>query len=697
MICVIPFCSKDAALAHDLLLWCGQLGGTKSHPCLLVCDAATSWNDAWKAVDLAEKAFASVKVITNGTPVEGWIPGSNSLFKAAAEWCAGQSFMWLEPDATPLRSTWLDELESAYAKCGKPFMGTIVNHLNANFPNPYLEGNGVYPPDCWQRFKDIWNPDKSWTYAMVSVTIPNAVHTDLLEHVWGQNGNPPTFSDMNIPGTSVFSLAKIKPKSAVWHRNKDGSLIRLLRKRMGIHVPEPSRNGTMRVVSLRRSGDIIALLPLLRQFSKTKEVELVVHSDFMPLLEGVSYVRPLEWKGGWEQPLDAAKLFHAQNAQVYGQGVRTPPNTNFARHAWELLKTPWNRYYPLVFDNRNESREAELAERVFTTDKPKILLKLHGFSSPMQGSQQVRDSIVKTFSETAEVVDLDAVKAERIYDVLGLMDRSDCLVSIDTYAVHLNRSHRIPTIALVHGNKWRSSPSVGNVVFRCGYDQVMVSLPKIHNYIRLSLQPDMTNEDMVLAFKEWKPKDPSTLLRVQKAMATWENLGARQIGWKGGRSSTQMGDPHNLPFFRDMIKMAWDSGTEDIIVVANNDISFDPKLPDAIRQSCLKYGCYWAYRVEQPGGKTDRGIDVVAFTRKWWQLHHQFIPDLLFGHWWWDNIVGRVMEWSGCLEGERFYYHPNHAGWMVTRNRTPAWKYNWNLASKWLQEYGEPNGNPQER
>lgn len=694
MICVIPFCSKDAALAHDLLLWCVQLGGTKSHPCLLVCDAATSWNDAWKAVDLAEKAFASVKVITNGTPVEGWIPGSNSLFKAAAEWCSGQPFIWLEPDACPLRPTWLDEIESAYAKCGKPFMGTIVNHLNANFPNPYLEGNGIYPPDCWERFKDIWQPEKSWTYAMVSVTIPNAIHTDLIEHVWGQNGNPPTFSDMNIPGTSVFSLAKIKPKSAVWHRNKDGSLIRLLRKRMGIHVPET--NGHADFVSLRRNGDIINMLPLCLELSKrsNRKIRLVVHRDFMPLLDGVSYVDGVPWDGEWENPLGAATKFHAKNAQVFGRGLRPNVRTgeSFAKISWKQVGYRWNRYLPLVFDRRDPSREEALAASVFKTDKPKILVKVHGFSSPFGEGPFVWQAVNRDFGSVAEVVNLDEVKAERLYDLIGLMDRSNCLLTADTSTLWLAQASKCPMIQMVNSTGFPASPFRGNCLMRLPYSQVPPKWPVIAKLVSTTLN-HCEVKDMVLAYYEWG-RTPDAAARFKEAYATWPSLGCRILPLRLARNSRSIGDHRDTAFIRDMISAGFNNGTESVLVITNDDIRFEPGLREVVLESCKQWGCYWSYRLLDPSGNTDEGADLFAMTRCWWGQHHHLFPDFLLGYYWWDDIMVRIMRWSGCQEQTRLYRHPPHGNNSGLRQATPGGRHNEKLAQAWLRQYDEEHIKP---
>lgn len=246
MILVLPYCSKDAAQAHDLLRWIGDLGGCKGHECLLVIDAAVGWDNAVKARDLAAPSFDKVSCVSNPAPVEGWIPGSCSLFRCAAERCAGQPFMWIEPDAVPLKKGWLDDLANAYVTCGKPFMGSLVKHSNPSWPNPYFEGCGIYPSDCWKRMVIIWNPNLSWTRSAATVVVPNAVNTPLIQHLWGtgsnkriqgEEDNPPTFAETANPEHGILSLQSVSPEAVLWHRCKDGTLIRLLRQKAGI--PEP--------------------------------------------------------------------------------------------------------------------------------------------------------------------------------------------------------------------------------------------------------------------------------------------------------------------------------------------------------------------------------------------------------------------------------------------------------------------------
>lgn len=281
MLCVIPFFAGDVAQAQRLLRWIGDLGGCPGHCCLLVSDRDVPWTEGVKCRDLAGDCFLATDLITNEEHVEGWIPGSNSLFKAAAQWAQdhGQSFLFLEPDAVPLVSGWLNLIEAEADKmenCGH-FVGSLVHHANPEWPNPYFEGVGVYPPWSWRLLSPHFNPNVSWTRACAPASVPGAVNSPLFQHLWGEVNNPPTFARKNIPGTNVFCLEQIHTGAVLFHRNKDGSLIRLLRAQRGLK-PEVMT-------------ELVVLLPFC-------------HMDY-PLM-----LKSLEWMGQMSGPLPRTGVLH---------------------------------------------------------------------------------------------------------------------------------------------------------------------------------------------------------------------------------------------------------------------------------------------------------------------------------------------------------------------------------------------------
>lgn len=235
LLVAFPFCAKDVARLHDLLQWCFELSGKVNYDALLVADPATPWDDGVRALHLAEKAFQRVDICSLPAHVEGWIAGSNALFRLAAEKACERKtpFLFVEADAVPLKPDWLDQLADAYQRSGKPFMGVLISHQRPNLPSPYLEGVAIYPPDALEIMR-VWPDDLSWTLGTAGTVVSRATSSPLFYHLWGETNNPPTFRENNIPGTNVFCPRQIPPEAVIYHRAKDGSLIRLLRKARGI-------------------------------------------------------------------------------------------------------------------------------------------------------------------------------------------------------------------------------------------------------------------------------------------------------------------------------------------------------------------------------------------------------------------------------------------------------------------------------
>ena len=689
MTVVIPFCAKDAALAENLARWIYELGDCERHYCLLVADSEAPWNTALSVLSWAKKAFSIARLIV--VPhVDGWIPGSNALFNAAAIEMEGEAFLWLEPDATPLARGWLDQIQNFYlqAKRKTPFVGSLVSHNNRGFPTPYFEGVAVYPEDAWEIMKAKWNPAVSWVYACAEDVVPFACDSWAFQHLWGEDNNPPKFAKTSVPGTSTLSLDSLRKDAVVFHRCKDGSLIKLLRERMGITdtfgLPE------LRVVSLRRAGDIIALLPALKHLSKTKRVSLVVHKEFAGLLDGVDYVTPILWQGDWEEPLKAAKEHRAVNAQVFGKGVNTNRvGTNFVRAAWNAIGLNWSRYLPLDVPRRKPILTTGTLGS-FIEGRPIILVKLNGFSSPFPYEKLVKDAIHQRYGSKAIIVDLDAVRFDSIYGMIYLMDMADCLVSSDTVTLHLCRGSKCPVIAFVNDTEFGGSPAVGNVVLRMPYRDVQKGLIHVTEMLDRCVSTDDTcNIKKVVVYSDWIPRNQEDKERHNRAFDTWKKLNARLLPYQGGRSSASMGDNRDMPFIHDMVQRAMETGDERIIAITNNDIQFGDKLSQAVTESCNRFGCYWAYRIDPITQQTDNGVDFVAFTRKWWSIHKHLYPDFLLGYWWWDDIIARVMMWSGLSEGTRLYYHEAHPLATTTRPNTPGSNYNQKLALQWLSQHNE--------
>jgi hypothetical protein len=129
-------------------------------------------------------------------------------------------------------------------------MGPLIRTDVKGLPSPYLEGVAVYPANALQRLGAYIRSDVSWTFTTAAETVPNTFDTPLIHHIWGEFQNPPVFAQVPIYGTAVFGLQSIRKEAVIFHRNKDGSLIDVLRSKRGPVIPKKP------VVTYSHGGDV---------------------------------------------------------------------------------------------------------------------------------------------------------------------------------------------------------------------------------------------------------------------------------------------------------------------------------------------------------------------------------------------------------------------------------------------------------
>lgn len=228
----------------EQLAWCVQLGPQKNHDAVIVADCSTDFDKVCEARALAAKVFKSTSIITNREPTKGWIEGSKSLFTAAARFAErlSVSFLFMETDAIPLKPSWVDAIAEEYAKCSQPFMGHIYDCHQIGLPARLMSGIGVYPGYVLMFYRDS---GAAWDVELADVIVPKAHDTRLIFHLWGEKDRAPQFFEKNVPGTEIMCLDNLPKGAVIFHRNKDGTLIHQLTRRM---FPEVKTAKSMDVV-----------------------------------------------------------------------------------------------------------------------------------------------------------------------------------------------------------------------------------------------------------------------------------------------------------------------------------------------------------------------------------------------------------------------------------------------------------------
>lgn len=231
------------------------------------------------------------------------------------------------------------------------------------------------------------------------------------------------------------------------------------------------------IVCLGRYGDICNALPLAYHLSeKGEKPKFVVSDEFWTVLDGVSYVQPVVWKFNYKElPRTITELRrHDREDAIICQTYMHPDTSrttdSYQREAWRhagYLGEFGN--HPLVFDRRDIIREngldlqACLRTEGYHAKKRTILVSGQSVSSPFK--PDIVSEIKKEFKDF-NVVDLAKVQGSRIYDLLGMMEKADLIVSVDTVHIHLANAVETPLIAIINNGWFGSVPKADATTIR---------------------------------------------------------------------------------------------------------------------------------------------------------------------------------------------------------------------------------------
>lgn len=448
------------------------------------------------------------------------------------------------------------------------------------------------------------------------------------------------------------------------------------------------------LICLQKTGDIIGLLPILYADAKAgRDTRLMTCAANAQLLSGCSYVKPIYFEGGPDQvelAIQKAKVISTDvrvcqmcaSAEVVSKYCRNGDekldfvHSSFMTQSWKLAGAAdlWPSQPPLIFDRRSEEREAELVKQQFTLNRGKLLIACSGKSSPFPYKRLLMELIYGRFRKQFSIVDLDAVKAERIYDLLGLFDRAKLLIATDSALLHLAAaSPKLPVVALVndkpsliHGSPWRTNhivtvryrdfpkaaidmlDAIQNLVDK-GAAHYLADVPKklIHVWSRYHLNDD-TNEAHVKARSTWfREYHGST--QVVRGRAKFSQNWVECPIWVGaiGRDSkVVLNDDKRFPYVHDIINMAAMRGKDDdIICLTRHDTCFTDGLTQLVQDN---HPCY-AHRIVE--GDYHPSVDMFAFSKYWWKQHAKDLPDFIWGadrHA--DRILCELLRMTGARE-----------------------------------------------
>lgn len=448
----------------------------------------------------------------------------------------------------------------------------------------------------------------------------------------------------------------------------------------------------MNYVQLGRYGDIIGILPVLYNFwLKTRERQgLVVSHDHANILDGTSYIKPLIFPQDRDQLHTAISWARRHgpvtNTQVNGIGVTHRRTSEcFMRDSWHLAGQGhrWDQL-SLVFDRRDAAREVLLAAELPKDDgRPLVLINLVSLSSPFPAG--ALSGLVEDLSRDHRVVDISKIRAHRLYDMLGILDKAHFLITADTSIMHLAMASNVQVLGLYNPRPWLGSMPRTNHIDHRPYNAL--DIDAMSECIR-SAAPK--RRKYVHVYPDWD-MDEATRKRWKMADNAWRSLGPNwtHLAQRPERDSRDLGDANALPYVRDLIEsgIAQCAHDDDVVVVANTDVG--PTRDITLRlDQLMNRGAAFAYRnnhhrlfapptrMENLRGWWDGGLDLFAFTPRFWRTHQHRFPDMVMGAPKWDLLYRDIIKTIGGAELHGCVFHEDHASRWKAQPQSPSNRLN---------------------
>lgn len=228
----------------------------------------------------------------------------------------------------------------------------------------------------------------------------------------------------------------------------------------------------MNAICSGKFGDIVQILPILyHEFKKTGEIQTVITSEkYGELFSACSYVNkvlsPEKW-GSLSETIKWSKERYEEVKILQCHGDKFPFDQTQKSFQQEVylragLLHEWDKL-ELVFDQRDEKRERTLISANIPRGKGQgrpfakyILLGDVSESSPFDKIEELATLLQVNFGQEYRIIRLSIIKADKIYDLLGLYDKAAALVTIETVHVHLSQASKVPTFVLAIDG-WRGS------------------------------------------------------------------------------------------------------------------------------------------------------------------------------------------------------------------------------------------------
>lgn len=487
------------------------------------------------------------------------------------------------------------------------------------------------------------------------------------------------------------------------------------------------------IVLLGRTGDILSVLPVLHaEFKNGQRCALLCAKEFAGLMDGVGYADCLPFDGqpfeidlamaqAWQLSKDVKCIQVAGPPEMVKQHAYGPAGQenalmdSFVKEQWKMAGhfALWKTQPPLLFDRRDQAREAKLLE-AFPKKKRVILVSADGHTAPFPYRDLLFKILEINFRPKFVIVDLAKFKAERIYDLLALYEKAHCLVACDSAPLHLAQAcPDLPVVALANDSPslWHGAPWRANHIAYIRYKdfaaracEMLDAIEGIGQFGTMKAVPAKVKRVIHL----WSQYDvgPENIERHKAACWDWQRVYADAGNWVACRidlravgrdSKTIWKDERPFPGLKEVVRLGcFRARDEDVICLTRADTCFDDKgaisdfwhFPCFARRTLREQtdGAWGSARIADTWHPVP---DMFAFTKAWWLEHEKEIPDLVMGqdqHW--PRVLMQLIREHGGTELPMGTIHrARNAGTVAAHARAYA-THNEAKAKDWLTAHG---------
>lgn len=247
---------------------------------------------------------------------------------------------------------------------------------------------------------------------------------------------------------------------------------------------EEPRRGGICFIQLSSFGDLCSLMPIWKARADAgAKVWVMTRPEYVEIFEAISYATPI--------PVDipVAMPWKAR-AKADGMGFdevivsQVVNNKTTSARVWKNYQTQeWclcgmiEKYHdlPLIFDRRDAAGEAAALAKHLPSDdgRPLLCFNLIGKSSPYDFVDQQRGWIKHTFSESFRLLDLGALRLDKVHHLIAFVEAADVLITVDTLTLHLAYATMTPTIAFLPGTPrcYAQSEPRAHWAYACTYGE----------------------------------------------------------------------------------------------------------------------------------------------------------------------------------------------------------------------------------